>query len=123
MTKTNINLVPPPTKPSAPFGEVGQKLWNTIESEYSNLDAGNQELLRLACLAADRADAMRQQIDRDGEIVQTVSGPKEHPLLKAELANSAFVARTLARLLPASAPKKAPGRPGSINNWLGPHSK
>ena len=122
MKKPSLKLVRSTAKAAAPLGQAGQTLWDAIQSEYEGLDAGNSELLRLACLAADRAESARAIIDRDGEIVETVAGPREHALLKCELSNRAFVARTLARLLPTE-PKKSVGRPASVTQWLGPNSK
>jgi hypothetical protein len=123
MKKPRLKLVKPTAKAAAPLGHAGQTLWDAIQSEYDGLDAGNAELLRLACLAADRAESARFIIDRDGEIVETIGGPREHALLKCELSNRAFVARTLTRLLPSSGPKKPVGRPASVTSWLGPNSK
>ena len=48
-------------------------------------DAAGIELLAQACAAADRAEALRAAIDRDGEVVQTRTGPRAHPGLRAEL--------------------------------------
>jgi hypothetical protein len=45
----------------------------------------------------DRAEALRIEIDRDGEVIRLRSTVKDHPALKHELANRAFVVRTLAR--------------------------
>ena len=39
--------------------------------------------------------ALRAAIDRDGEVVQTRTGPRAHPGLRDELSNRAFIVRTL----------------------------
>src|SRR5215207_1920914 len=100
--KTTLKVVPAtPVNPSAPpsdLGELGQKLWRSIMEEYSIDDAGGRELLTQACKALDRAEACAEHIKRDGEVIRTKAGPKDHPALKHELANRAFVVRTLARL-------------------------
>jgi hypothetical protein len=44
------------------------------------------------------AESLRDAIDRDGEIIRTKAGPREHPGLKHELAARAFVVRTLHKL-------------------------
>jgi hypothetical protein len=59
---------------------------------------GRIELLAQACAAADRAEALRAAVDRDGEVVQTRTGPRAHPGLRDELSNRAFIVRTLERL-------------------------
>ena len=84
------------TQPTRKLGPSGQKLWTAITSEYSIADAGGVEMLVQACRALDRAEACREQIDRDGEVVATKNGPREHPLLKPELARPRVSVRTLA---------------------------
>jgi hypothetical protein len=61
---------------------------------------------------ADRAEELRAAIDRDGAVVQTRTGPKDHPALKHELAARAFVCRTITRLGLDIEPLKRVGRPG-----------
>ena len=55
-------------------------------------------MLAQACAGLDRAEALRAQIDADGEVIRGRDGLKDHPALKHELASRAFVVRTLARL-------------------------
>ena len=69
-----------------------------IMREYVIDDAAGLETLALACEQLDRVHECREQIDRDGLMIRTKHGPKDHPLLKAELAARAFVSRTLVRL-------------------------
>jgi hypothetical protein len=60
------------------------------------------------------------QIDRDGELIPTRSGLKEHPGLKGELANRAFVSRTLQRLgLDVEPVRPDVGRPGGCCACVG----
>jgi len=66
--------------------------------EYQITDADGLELLTLACQHLDRAEALRQQIDDDGEIVCTKQGPREQPGLCNGLRARAFVVRTRQRL-------------------------
>src|SRR5215203_2068768 len=84
---------PPPS-----LGEAGRDLWRRIVTDYRIDDAGGIEMLAQACAAADRAETCAEHIRAEGEIVNTRSGPREHPLLKTELANRAFAVRTLHRL-------------------------
>jgi hypothetical protein len=55
-------------------------------------------MLAQCCAAADRAEALRTQIDQDGEVITTRMGKKDNPLLKHEIAARSFVCRTLSRL-------------------------
>jgi hypothetical protein len=67
----------------------------------------------LAAEALDRAEACRERIDRDGEMISTKGGMRKNPLLKSELASRAFVVRTLARLgLNFEPVRPSVGRPG-----------
>jgi hypothetical protein len=56
---------------------------------------------------------MAAQIDQDGEIVSTKSGPREHPLLRGELQGRSFIVRTLGRLGVTEETLKPVGRPPS----------
>ena len=64
------------TKPARTLGNHGTILWRAIMAEYQIDDAGG--------------------VDRDGDIIRTKAGPRDHPGLKHELAARAFVVRTLA---------------------------
>ena len=90
-------LSPPGTSPR-PLGCHGAALWNAITSSYDISDEGGREILAQACAALDRAEALRAQIDADGEILRTKAGLRDHPGLRHELASRAFITRSLARL-------------------------
>lgn len=99
--KTNLKLVETAPTLSAPprkLGKHGTALWRSILAEYGVEDAGGVEMLLQACTALDRAEFCREQIDRDGEVLRTKTGMKDHPAMKHELANRSFVVRTLQRL-------------------------
>jgi hypothetical protein len=102
MGKSPLKLVSGPalnaSGPPRTLGEPGRSLWDRVMIEYDIADAGGRELLALACQALDRAERLREQIDRDGEVIRARGMVKNHPALKDELANRAFVARTLQRL-------------------------
>jgi hypothetical protein len=101
-----------PPEPSQPLGPFGRLLWDRVHSEWSVTDSAGISMLELACLARDRAANCREIIDRDGAVTQTAHGPREHCLLRAELASMAFVAKTLRSLGLNSEPLfSAPGRP------------
>jgi hypothetical protein len=82
-------------------------------SEYQMEDCGGLEMLAQACQALDRAEGLRGEIERDGEVLRLGDTIKDHPALKHELANRAFVVRTLVRLgLNFEPVRPSVGRPG-----------
>jgi hypothetical protein len=113
----------PVSNPGAPLpprsvGSHGQSLWNRVTAEYQIEDCGGLEMLAQACQALDRAEALRGEIERDGEVLRLQGSVKDHPALKHELANRAFVVRTLARLgLNFEPVKSSVGRPGLGIGW------
>lgn len=124
--KPTLHLVPPAqTTEDAPprtLGHHGANLWHRIMTEYDIADAGGRELLALACQQLDRAEALKAQIDAEGEVIQTRNGPKDHPALRHELAARAFIAKTLHRLgLNFEPVRPSPGRPSGGNiGWQPP---
>ena len=99
--------------PPCKLGAVGMSLWTDIVRAYEFSDRASYETLAQACAAADRAERCREQIDADGEVIRTKAGPRDHPLLKHEIAARSFVVRTLARLgLDLEPVRAGPGRPG-----------
>jgi hypothetical protein len=77
-----VNLPSSIPKPPPNLGDAGASLWRSIMAEYDISDAGGQALLEQAALAYDRAERLRVEIDRDGEIVRGRTGMREHPGLK-----------------------------------------
>ena len=63
--------------------------------------------------ALDRAEALREQIEIDGDVIRSKCMLKDHPGLKHELANRSFVVRTLHRLGLDVEAIKPVGRPGN----------
>lgn len=105
--------------PPRKLGKHGVALWESVMEEYRIDDAGGVAVLLLACEALDRAQACREQIDRDGVVLRTRVGSRDHPALKHELANRAFVVRTIHRLGLDVEALKAIGRPPSPMGWRG----
>src|SRR5260370_25636669 len=106
---------PPPPRS---MGGHGQSLWNRVMAEYQIEDCGGLEMLAQACQALDRAEALRGEIERDGEVLRVRGTVRDHPALKHELANRAFVVRTLARLgLNFEPVRPSVGRPGHGIAW------
>ena len=114
-----VNLTATLPKPPAKLGPAGATFWQSIMAEYIIEDRASQALLEQAAFAYDRAERLRAEIDRDGEIIHGRNGMREHPGLRAELAARAFVVRTLARLgLHFEPTRPASGRP-SGPAWKG----
>jgi hypothetical protein len=88
-------------------------LWDRITKDYELTDAGGMELLTLACQCLDRAEALRAQIDHDGEIQYVKNVPKAHPAIRDEINCRKFIAASLSRLgLALEVPGQRPvGRP------------
>jgi hypothetical protein len=112
--KSPLILVDPTSSsfpPPRPFKRAGMTLWNAVQSEYVIRDAAGIELLAQCCEASDRVASCAEQIDRDGEIIQTRTGPKRHPALRDELAWRGFITKTLEKLGLDLEPVRAVGRP------------
>jgi len=98
--------------PGRKLGKPGADLWRAVNAEYDVSDAGGVELLRQACEASDRLAQIKTQVARDGLTINTKSGLREHPLLKAELGLRSFITRTLVRLGINTEAVQSVGRPG-----------
>ena len=112
--KPKLSVVSPGATGIAPprkLGVHGMWLWDAIMAEYDIADVGGRELLAQASAALDRGEALREAIDRDGEVIATPNGPKAHPALRDELQCRAFVVRTLEKLGVTTEAVKSPGRP------------
>src|SRR5262249_20236918 len=73
-------IVEPPTT----LGEPGAKLWRSVMHQYDIRDAGGLAILEQACVGRDRSTEFAAIIAREGLMIRTKSGPKEHPLIRHE---------------------------------------
>ena len=105
--QTAVVLLAPP----ANLNKTGRDLWQSVMSEYDIRDSGGQQMLQQICEAADRVHEFGAIISRDGSVVRTKAGPKDHPLIKHELAARSFIVRSLHRLGLDVEPIRAVGRP------------
>lgn len=81
-------------------------------TQYDIDDPAGLQMLMEACTSLDRAKALRNAIERDGEVIRSRGQVKDHPALKHELAACSFVVRTLHRLGLDSEPvRTSVGRP------------
>jgi hypothetical protein len=111
-----------PISPPRELGGSGRELWTALQKEFRIEDKGGIELLMAACESLDRAQALREAIRRDGEVLyNSRSGvPRPHPAIKLELELRAFVAKTLERLGVTQEPVRPNvGRPGTAVGWTG----
>ena len=106
-------------RPPVTLGKAGATLWRSIMSQYEIADCGGLSMLEQACAAQDRIAECGVIIAREGSVVRTKSGPKEHPLLKIELQSRSFLVRTLIRSGLDVEPVKPMGRPPSSVHWEG----
>ena len=115
--KPRLNVVKPNSaspQPPRPLGKHGSALWRHVQRDHRIDNVGGRELLAQACAALDRAEALREVIDKDGEMLCSPRGEiKDHPGLKHELASRAFVTRTLVRLGLTTEQIRPLGRPAS----------
>jgi P27 family predicted phage terminase small subunit len=110
----------PTTNPPRALGSHGKQLWDRIQAEYGLQDSGGVEILAQLCAALDRAESLREAVERDGSVVYGRGGvPKVHPAVKDELACRAFINRSLERLGLSLENTKTPGRPPRPYGWSG----
>jgi hypothetical protein len=105
----------PPT-----LGDAGRTLWIKILSAHDIQDAAGLAMLEQACIALDRAEMLRAEIERDGQVIRVRGNVRDHPALKHELANRAFVVRTLTKLGLDVEPVRLVGRPPRGIGWQPP---
>jgi hypothetical protein len=107
--------IAPPRK----LGKHGTSLWQSVQREYAITDAGGVELLAQACGGVDRLEAITARISEDGELINTRTSVRAHPLIKEETQLRAFICRTLEKLGITQEKIKSPGRPGGFAGWSG----
>src|SRR5262245_28365305 len=109
VTATKANPYAPPST----LGQAGATLWKTVQDEYRISDCGGKAILLQICAATDDLAACTADIERDGAMINSRTGPREHPLLKQRLALRAFLVRSVQRLGLTLEPSKPIGRPPS----------
>ena len=102
MVKNSLKFLTRPDakalKPPRSLGQAGANLWARIVAEYDVSDSGGREQLCLICQCLDRCESLREKIDAEGEIVKVKGVLRDHPALRHELANRAFIAKALVKL-------------------------
>jgi hypothetical protein len=121
--KPKLELVGPttadPSAPPATLGKAGRSVWQSIMNDYSISDAGGLAILAQIAGAYDRIAECAEIIAREGAVIRTKHGPKEHPLLRTELGCRSFIIRAVHRLGLDVEPVKPVGRPAKGFGWTG----
>jgi hypothetical protein len=73
-------------------------LWQKITHAYVITDVAGIETLAQCCQMLDRAEAIAEEIARDGVVLRTPRGARAHSGVKEELMCRAFVVKTLEKL-------------------------
>lgn len=116
---TKLKIIDGGITAPGPLGTEGARLWAAVQAEYAVADVGGIELLFRACQAADAIADYDAQIRRDGAVLRLKTGAvRDHPLVKARLAERAFLTRTIQRLGLNFEVVKPVGRPG-IGGYTG----
>jgi hypothetical protein len=115
--KSHLALVEKTPQPPGKLGAAGQALWAHIQGGYDIRDCGGVELLMRACMEADRVAEMKGIIDEDGARIFVKGVPRDHPLIKHELAAQAFIVKTLRLLGVTDESVQALGRPPKDMGW------
>jgi hypothetical protein len=105
--------------PPRPLGPHGQRLWAQVQSEYAIGDIGGREILCQACELLERVSRLREEIDRDGEIIRTKSGPRVHPGINQETHLRTAIGKMLERLGLNLEPVKPHGGQSRAIGWTG----
>jgi hypothetical protein len=109
LVKTTETFLEPPRS----LHKAGAAMWTSIMQEYRIEDSGGQAMLEQICQAADRVQEFTAIISREGLVVRTKQGPRDHPLLRHEQAARSFIIRSLHRLGLDVEPLRPIGRPSS----------
>lgn len=111
---------PDPLAPPPELGEAGSKLWRDLHRDYVIDDASGLEMLHQIAAAADRIAEYSAAIERDGAVLRTKTGIKDHPLIRHELNARSFVVRSLHKLgLDIIASRAEAGRPSGGGDYRG----
>jgi hypothetical protein len=108
--KKNIVENDPMSLAPQSLGKAGAELWRTLMFELQLRQGRDLEMLAQICAATDRVEEFRKIIDRDGAVIQTKMGMKEHPLIRHEAVGRAFITRSLQRLKTDINPVGRPSR-------------
>ena len=110
----------PKTIPEPPveLGAAGSELWRTVQSRFI-IDETRATVLKLACLAADRAEACRLEVEKEGQTIKGSAGQvAAHPLIAAENVAQKRVVAFLTKLgIFEEERRDRPGRPPKFGGF------
>jgi hypothetical protein len=106
-----------PPEPGRPLGQEGQKLWNSVISEFTVGNPAAQQILLIAAESVDRLMGLREE--RKACTDERALGRLDKDLT----AVSALVASLLVKLdrYVERRPRRGPGRPPQNLWWDGTH--
>ena len=92
MAKIRPARTRPQPLPQAPraLGAPGLSLWNRVISGDRIEDCGGLEILAQACQALDRAETLRSEIERDGDVLRLQGTVRDHPALETRVGQQSF---------------------------------
>src|SRR5262245_29851689 len=99
------------TRPPADLDVAGRQRWSAIVRDHAVRGAGNLAMLHQAAKALDAAEKYAEIVAKDGPVLSSKSGPRDHPLIRHQLAARALACRLLSRLGVVDVAKRAVGRP------------
>ena len=105
--------------PLRPLGSHGQRLWSLTQSEYGISDIGGREMLTQICELLDRAEELRESINRDGAVLYTKGGPRLHPCCHEETALRVAIGKMIERLGLNLEPLRTQGGQSRAVVWTG----
>ena len=100
-----------PTRPPPDLGVSGRQLWVSILQDHDVHGAGNLAVLHQAAKALDVAEQYASIIAKEGPVLVTKSGARDHPLIRHTLNARALACRLLSKLGVVDVPKRPVGRP------------
>jgi hypothetical protein len=111
---------PDPLAPPDGLGEAGARLWNNLHHDFEITDASGLAMLHQICCTVDKVAEYSAAIERDGAVLRTKTGLRDHPLIRHVLTGRSFIVRSLHKLgLDIIAPRSEVGRPSS--DYRGEH--
>jgi hypothetical protein len=106
-------------EPPAGLGEAGVRFWRRVQAEYRVADIGGLCLLEQICGAIDTIESITQALAVEGPALRRNGGLRANPLLRDQLQNRAFVARSLERLGISVQEVQPVGHPPRPTSWSG----
>jgi hypothetical protein len=112
LTVIGAEARPDPLTPPDDLASAGSQLWRDLHRDFEITDASGLAMLHQICCTVDKVTEYSATIERDGAMLRTKSGVKDHPLIRHVLSGRSFIVRSLHKLgLDIIAPRAEAGRP------------